>query len=319
MTLSFISKRLVQMVVVMWLVATLVFVVFRLLPGDPAALLAGADGSAPQEVLAQLREEMGLNEPILVQYRGWLSDTIRGDLGVAVGSGGIPVTTLLRDPTLRTLELAALAMALGVAIALPLGILAAVRVGSWVDQFARAFAVTAFSLPSFVLALLLLEVFARRLSWLPPGGYVDPAVDLRGHIATLVLPVVAVGLIMAGILVRFVYSSMLEVMGSDYIRTARSKGLSELIVTARHGFRNAAIPVLTIAGLQFGLLVGGMVIVEMVFAWPGLGWLMVQSILKRDYQVVQGAVLISAAIFVVVNTLVDIGYSVLDPRIRHSS
>lgn len=315
MSLAFLVRRLIQMVIVMVLVATAVFVIFRLIPGNPAALLVGAD--ATPELLAAKEAELGLDQPVYVQYVEWGLGVIQGDFGVAYGSGGIPVASLLPNPLFRTLELAVVSMALALIIAVPLGVWAAVRAGSWLDQFVRAFAVTGFSLPSFVFALFLLNVFAFQLGWFPVGGYVSPGTDLFGHIKTLTLPVITVGLTMAGILVRFVYSSMLEVLRADYVRTARSKGLSERVVTARHALRNAGIPVVTVAGLQFGLLVGGMVIVEVVFAWPGLGQLMVQSISTRAFDVVQAAVLVSAAIFVVVNTLVDILYTVLDPRVSY--
>jgi peptide/nickel transport system permease protein len=315
MTLSFLVRRLGQMVIVMILVATAVFVIFRLIPGNPAALLVGMDATAEQ--LAAKEAELGLDQPLINQYLSWGWGVIRGDFGDAFGSGGIPVSSLLPGPLFRTLELAAVSMALALVIAVPLGVLAAVRAGSWMDQLVRVFAVTGFSLPSFVFALFLLNIFAFRLRWFPIGGYVAPGDDLIGHLHTLALPAVTVGLTMAGILVRFVYSSMLDVLRADYVRTARSKGLTELVVTARHALRNAGIPVVTVAGMQFGLLVGGMVIVEVVFSWPGLGQLMVQSISTRNFNVVQAAVLVTAAVFVVVNTLVDILYTVLDPRVSY--
>ena len=315
MSLSFLVRRLAQMIIVMILVATAVFVIFRLIPGNPAALLVGADATPAQ--LAAKEAELGLDQPILVQYVEWGLGVVQGDLGDAYGSGGVAVSSLLPGPLLRTLELATVSMILALLRAVPLGVLAAVRAGSWLDQLVRVFAVTGFSLPSFVFALFLLNVFAFRLGWFPVGGYVAPDVDLAAHLKTLTLPAITVGVTMAGILVRFVYSSMLEVLRADYVRTARSKGLSERVVTGRHALRNAGIPVVTVAGLQFGAMVGGMVIVEVVFAWPGIGQLMVQSISTRSFSVVQAAVLVSAAVFVIVNTLVDILYTVLDPRVSY--
>lgn len=315
MSLAFLVRRLFQMVIVMVFVATAVFVIFRLVPGNPAVLLVGAD--ATPEILAAKEAELGLDRPLYVQYLDWGWGVLQGDFGEAYGSGGIPVASLLPNPLFRTLELAVVSMVLAMVIAVPLGVLAAVKAGSWLDQFVRAFAVTGFSLPSFVFALLLLNIFAFQLGWFPIGGYVSPGEDLVGHLRTLALPAITVGVTMAGILVRFVYSSMLEVLRADYVRTARSKGLSERVVTTRHALRNAGIPVVTVAGLQFGLLVGGMVIVEVVFSWPGLGQLMVQSISTRAFDVVQAAVLVSAAVFVVVNTLVDILYTILDPRVSY--
>lgn len=315
MSFAFLVRRILQMVLVMVLVATAVFVIFRLIPGNPAALLVGAD--ATPEQLAAKEAELGLDQPLIVQYFEWGIGVVQGDFGEAYGSGGIPVASLLPAPLFRTLELAVVSMALALVIAVPLGVLAAVRAGSWLDQLVRAFAVTGFSLPSFVFALFLLYVFAFQLGWFPIGGYVSPTEDLGAHIRTLTLPAITVGLTMAGILVRFVYSSMLDVLRADYVRTARSKGLTEPVVTARHALRNAGIPVVTVAGLQFGLLVGGMVIVETVFSWPGLGQLMVKSISTRSFDVVQAAVLVTAAVFVVVNTLVDILYTILDPRVSY--
>lgn len=314
MSMTFLVRRLAQMLVVMLFVATAVFVIFRLIPGNPAALLVGAD--ATPEQLAAKEVELGLDQPIVVQYVSWLGGVVRGDLGLAYGSG-VPVSSLIVKPLLRTLELAAVSMVLAMVIAVPVGVLAATRAGSWLDQFVRAFAVVGFSLPSFVFALFLLNIFAVRLGWFPVGGYVAPNEDFVGHLRTLTLPAITVGLTMAGILVRFVYSSMLEVLRSDYVRTARSKGLTETVVTGRHALRNAGIPVVTVAGLQLGLLVGGMVIVEVVFSWPGLGQLMVQGIATRSFNVVQAGVLVSAAVFVIVNTLVDILYTVLDPRVSY--
>lgn len=313
MTIAFFVRRFLEMAIVMWLVATLVFVVFRLLPGDPAALIVGADATAEQ--LASARSQLGLDRPALEQYVSWFGGVLQGDFGVVYATG-TPVSDLLPAHLFRTLELAVASMGLAILIAVPFGVYAAVRAGSWTDQVVRAFAVTGFSLPAFVFALLLLQVFALRLGWFPVGGYTPWSEGLLPHLRSLTLPVLTVGLTMAGILVRFVYSSMLEVLRADYVRTARAKGLSETVVNLRHALRNAGIPVVTIAGLQFGLLVGGMVIVEVVFAWPGMGQLMVQSIMFRNYSVVQAAVLVSGAVFVMVNTLVDVLYKVLDPRVQ---
>ncbi|MDH3305974.1 MAG: ABC transporter permease [Acidimicrobiia bacterium] len=315
MSLTFLIRRFGQMIVVMVLVATAVFVIFRLIPGNPAALIVGAD--ATSGALEAMEAELGLDRPLHIQYVTWGWGVLRGDFGDAFGSGGIAVSSLLPGPLFRTLELATISMILALAIAVPLGVFAAVRAGTWLDQLVRLFAVTGFSLPSFVFALLLLNVFALRLGWFPVGGYVAASEDLAGHIRSITLPAITVGITLAGILVRFVYSSMLEVLRADYVRTARSKGLTEFVVTSRHALRNAGIPVVTIAGLQFGLLVGGMVIVEVVFSWPGLGQLMVQAIATRSFNVVQAAVLVTASVFVVVNTFVDILYTILDPRVSY--
>lgn len=314
--IAYLVRRLSQGLVVMWMVATAVFVIFRIVPGDPAAMTLGFD--APPETYRLLREQLGLDDPLLQQYGRWLGNMARGNLGVSVSQRGVPVSDLVFPALGRTLELATLSILLAVAIAVPLGMWAAIRENSAVDHVVRFVTTLGFSMPTYVLAIGLLLVFADIVPILPPGGFVSFGDDPVRHLKLLILPVVTVGSVTAAPLTRFMRAGMLEVLRADFVRTARSKGVGEQRIRYRHAFRNAAIPLVTEAGVSFGMLVGGMVIVEQIFTWPGLGWLMIQSILTRAFDVVQVAVLATAAAFVVINLVVDIAYSWLDPRISRS-
>jgi peptide/nickel transport system permease protein len=312
----YIARRLLQGVVVMWMVATAVFVIFRIVPGDPAAMTLGFD--APPEAYAAVRTQLGLDDPLIVQYFRWIWNLLQGDLGVAVTQRNTPVADLVFPALLRTLELATLSILLAVAIAVPLGMLAAIREGRWIDHLVRFVTTLTFSMPTYVLAIGLLLVFADVWAVLPPGGYATLGDDPVQHLKLLVLPVITIGTVTAAPLTRYMRAGMLGVLHADYVRTARSKGVEEHRIRYRHAFRNAAIPLVTEVGVTFGMLVGGMVVIEQIFAWPGLGWLMIQSILTRSFDVVQAAVLLSAAFFVIINLAVDILYSKLDPRIARS-
>lgn len=312
----FILRRLAQGLIVMWMVATAVFVIFRIVPGDPAAITLGFD--APPEAYEALREELGLNDPLLTQYVNWMGDLVRGDLGTSISQQNAQVSDLVFPALGRTVELAALSILLAIVIAVPLGMWAALREGTWVDHSVRFATTLGFSMPSYVLAIGLLLLFADVYPILPPGGYVSFTEDPVQHLKLLVLPVVTIGLVTAAPLTRFMRAGMLEVLHADYVRTARAKGLEPRRINYRHAFRNASIPLVTEIGVSFGLLVGGTVVIEQIFTWPGLGWLMIQSILNRAFDVVQVAVLITAAAFVTVNLIVDIVHSWLDPRITRS-
>lgn len=312
----FTIRRLVQGLLVMWIVATTVFIVFRVVPGDPAAITLGFD--APPEAFEALRDRLGLNDPLVIQYVRWMGDLLRGDLGTSISHGDASVSSLVFPALWRTLELAVLSILLAVVIAVPLGMLAAIREGTWIDHSARVVTTLGFSMPTYVLAIALLLVFAELFPILPPGGYVPFTADPLKHLSLLILPVATIGIVTAARLTRFMRAGMIEVLSADYVRTAKAKGLTDRTVHYRHAFRNAAIPLMTEVGVSFGLLVGGMVVIEQIFTWPGLGWLMIQSIVTRAFDVVQVAVLVSAAAFVIVNIVVDIVYSVLDPRISRS-
>lgn len=314
--IRYLTRRVLHGLLVMWIVATAVFVIFRIVPGDPAAMTLGFD--APPEAYDALRTQLGLNDPLIQQYGRWMGNLLHGDLGTSITHGGARVSSLVFPALWRTLELAILSMVLAVAIAIPLGMLSAIKEGTWIDHGARVSTTLGFSMPTYVLGIGLLLVFAQVFPILPPGGYVPFAKDPVRHLSLLVLPVITIGTVTAARLARFMRAGMLEVLSADYVRTARSKGLTERRINYRHAFRNAAIPLLTEAGVSFGLLVGGMVVIEQIFTWPGLGWLMIQSILTRAFDVVQVAVLVSAAAFVIINLLVDLAYSWLDPRISRT-
>ena len=315
MILRFIGQRLLHMLLVMWMVATLVFLIFRILPGDPAQMILGLEPSLAS--LEALREQMGLNRPLYIQYFDWLTSAMRGDLGIAMTQGQRPVAAMVIPALFRTLELAGLGMIIGLVVSVPVGIIAARRSGTWVDQLARFSALAGFSLPSYWLGILLMLTFAYAWDILPAGGYSSISDGLGKHIQYLILPTVTVGVVTAAILTRFMRAGMMEVLRLDYVRTARAKGLPERTVTYRHALRNALLPFVTVVGINFGALVGGMVVTEQVFAWPGLGWLIIQSINVRSYAVVQGAVLMTAAVFVLVNLIVDVLYAFIDPRVSY--
>lgn len=307
----YIASRLVQLVPVMFLISVIVFCVLHALPGDPAELmLQGSEGGAPPERLQELREAMGLNDPLLLQYLRFLGNALIGDLGESVRFR-TSVAGLIVDRLGFTIELALAGLTVALAIGVPLGMIAAVRQNSWIDTIAMTIAYVGASMPIFWFGLIMILFFSFTLSWFPPAG-------AEGFIS-LVLPSITLGFVSAGPISRLVRSSMIEVLGEDYIRVSRAKGLSERLVLWRHGFRNALIPVVTMVGLIFGGMLAGAVVTETVFSRPGLGRLVVSAILSKDYPLVQGCVLFLAMLYLLVNLCVDIVYAWLDPRIRYGS
>jgi peptide/nickel transport system permease protein len=307
---AYVLNRVLQLIPVLWLISVIVFAVMHILPGDPAALmLAGAEGGAvtPQR-LVELREEMGLNDPLLVQYGRFLGNALMGDLGTSVRFR-TEVTALVLERFPSTLELAISGLFVALLIGVPLGMIAAVRQNTWVDATAMSISYIGASMPIYFLGLVLILLFAFNLRWLPAAG--SEGWD------SLILPAVTLGFVSAGLISRLVRSSLIEVLGEDYIRTSRAKGLVERIVLSRHALRNALIPVVTIVGLQFGNMLAGAVVTETVFSRPGLGRLTVSAILSKDYPLVQGCVLFLATSYLLVNLMVDIAYAWLDPRIRY--
>jgi len=282
-------------------------VVFALVhfSGDPVLLMVSPD--APPDVVASTRQALGFDRPLYEQFARYLSHAAHGDLGISLRMNR-PVTTLILERLPATLQLTLAALVIAVLVAIPAGIVSAVKRGTVVDRLAMAGAVAGQAVPIFWLALLLIALFGVRLRWLPVYG--------SGSLAHFVLPAVSLSTIIMGRLARLVRSSMLEVLGQDYVRTARAKGLGESRVLAVHALRNASIPIVTLLGLQFAQLLGGAVVTETIFAWPGIGRLVVEAIFNRDFPVVQGVVLVVSLIFVAVNVLVDLSYAVLDPRIR---
>jgi peptide/nickel transport system permease protein len=312
--LPYVIRRLVQVVPVLLFASVVVFLMIYLVPGDPVLAVLGAE--ARPEQVAVMRQQMGLDRPLVVQYGRWLGRVVRGDLGVSF-INSYPVWALIGLKLPATLSLAAGALTVALAISLPLGIAAALRQGSWVDRLAVGFTALGLSVPTFWLGVLLVLLFSLRLQWLPASGYVPlltaPALALR-H---LLLPSLTLGLFIAAILTRFVRSAMLEVIRQDYVRTARAKGLPEGRVVLRHALRNAFIPVLTVIALQVGNLLGGAVITESIFDFPGVGQLVLYAVTTKDYTVVQGTLLLLVFAFVMINLLTDVAYAVLDPRVRY--
>jgi peptide/nickel transport system permease protein len=298
-------------------VILITFILMRAVPGDVVTNLVGLEGNVSPERMAEMRRMFGLDLPIHVQFGQWFGAALQGDLGSSLRtSRPIVQDLLLRFPV--TLELTFLSLVIALIIAIPLGIIAAVRRGTVVDFLVSVFALLGLSIPGFFLGILLILLFSLRLGMLPPAGYVPIQDSLWENLKNMILPSLSLGLVLAAAITRIVRSSMLEVLNRDYIRTARAKGLAERIVTYRHALRNALIPVVTVVGLQFGTLLGGAVIIEQVFSLPGVGRFALEGINLRDYPVVQGAVLLIAAAFILVNLLVDIIYSLIDPRIRYS-
>ncbi|CAM3528290.1 ABC transporter permease [Deinococcus frigens] len=315
--LNYAVRRLLDLVVVLFGVSVLVFLMIRLIPGDAVQILLGANTEVTPEQIAELRGKLGLDQPVLTQYVGWLSDAFRGDLGQSVWTGA-PVSgeILARLPV--TLELTVLPLILATVLAVPLGILTAAWRNSRVEQMIRFLTIAGITTPAFWLGTLFIYLaFVIAPNW-PTIGYVPFSVDPAGHLSRMILPTIALALPMLAGLVRILRSSLLEVLGQDFIRTARSKGLTEQRVLYRHALRNAMVPLLTVLGIQAGYLFGGAIVVEQVFAIPGFGRLVVGAINERNYALVQGAILIVTAGFVLINFVVDLLYAVVDPRVEYS-
>jgi ABC-type dipeptide/oligopeptide/nickel transport system permease component len=292
---------------ILFLVSVVVFMLLHLIPGDPIRVMASP--TATKDSIARLRARWGLDQPLHVQYVRWLGRILRGDLGRSMRRD-IPVGDMLWPRYLNTVRLTAVSMAFSVSLGLLMGVLASVRRNSLFDVASMVISVGGFSVPPFWLGLILLLVFGVKLDLFPTGGG-----DSWGHI---VLPALSLGLSSMAIVARMTRSTMLEILGQDYVRTARAKGLEERRVIMEHGLKNAMIPVVTVIGLQFGILMAGAVVTEVVFTWPGVGWLMVDSINNRDFPVVQAALLVTSVTFILVNLVVDLLYAFLDPRIRYS-
>ncbi len=310
----YIARRVAAVVATLFFVSVLVFVVIRVLPGDPALVIMGTEGSP--EAVARLREAMGLNRPIVVQYAEWLWRALRGDLGVSI-QYDVPVGRLILSRLPLTLPLTLLAALLMIVTALPLGLYAATRHRRLGDYAAMAVSQVGIAVPSFWAGLLLILLFSVRLGWVQSGGFEGWSGGLWPGVRSLLLPAVALGLFQAAVLVRATRSSVLDVLREDYVRTARAKGVSETRVLGKHTFRNALIPVVTVAGIQLGQLMAGSIILESVFALPGLGRLALGAITARDLPVVQGVTLFVASCIVLINFVVDLAYGFLDPRIRY--
>jgi len=313
--MGYILRRLVQLVPVLFLVSVIVFTLMRLVPGDPAQMALGSDANADPALMAAMRHQMGLDQPIPVQYLLWLRNIAAGNLGDSYLSK-LPVSQLIGDALPATVELAVAALAISLVIGVPLGVAAALAPGSRIDMLATSYTALSLGVPNFWLGILLILVFSLWLGWLPPGGRVDPIENPVLGLRSLVLPAIALAVHISAVVARFVRTAMLEVLHEDYVRTARGKGLPEGGVVIRHALRNALVPVLTVVGVEFGRLLGGTVIVESIFAWPGVGRMIVQAVSQRDYPIVQASILLLVGMFLAINLLVDVSYGVLDPRVR---
>jgi len=311
--IAYILRRLVMLLPVILVVGVVVFGLVHLTPGEPAAVILGDQATAAD--IERLRDQLGLNDPLPVQFVRWFGGVLRLDFGESIFLGE-PVTGALRDRVQPTVLLTLYALAIQISIGVPAGVLAAVRHNSPLDRALTMVAISGAAVPTFFLGILLILLFAVRLRWLPSGGYVPLAEDPVAHLKGMLLPAVALGFSSAGLLARLVRSSMLDVLREDFVRTAFAKGLPERIVVIRHALRNALIPALTVIGTSVGALLGGAVVTETVFTIPGMGRLVVQSIARRDYPVIQGAIMAIALTYVLVNLLVDLLYVYADPRVR---
>ena len=311
--MGYFLRRLASTLPVMAVVAVVVFLLIHLSPGDPAALIAGDLATADD--IARLRTALGLDQPLAQQFLIWLGKLATGDLGTSIFTQ-VPVAQLLAQRLEPTLSIAVLTMGITLVVAVPLGTLAAHRAGSWIDRLVMLFAVLAFSVPVFLVGYLLIYTFAIQLPWFPVQGYVRLAEDPAGWLRSLVLPCVNLALVYIALVTRMTRATVLEVLHEDYIRTARAKGLGVLPVLG-HALRNAAIPIATTVGVGIALLIGGVVVTETVFAIPGVGRLVIDSVQRHDYPVIQSVLLISAGVYVLINLLIDLSYRFFDPRIQY--
>jgi peptide/nickel transport system permease protein len=312
----YILNRLVWCIPVLFGASVLIFVLLRFLPGDVVDIIIGTEGAATPEVRATIRRMFGLDQPIYVQYFVWIGAVLRGDLGSSLRTSE-PVAGILISRLPITIELAFLSVVISVVMAVPLGVLAAVRRGGPAEIAARLVGLIGLSLPNFWLATMLILMASLYFNWLPSLIYVSPLANPIENLKQMAMPAFSLALALMAIVLRMTRSAMLEVLGQDYVRTARAKGLGERLVLMRHALKNALIPVVTVVGVQMGTLFGGTVVIEQIFGLPGMGWTFVNGIYQRDYPTVQGAVLMLATSFVVINLLVDLTYAYLDPRIRY--
>ncbi len=311
---AYVIRRTIATVPVVAIVAVFVFSLLYVTPGDPAAVIAGDLATA--EDIARIRARLGLDEPVLVRFGQWAWAAIGGDLGVSIFTNQ-PVTRMIQQRIEPTLMLSLCTLVITVVLAVPMGVVAAWKAGTWIDRAIMAFAVLGFSVPVFVLAYLLILGFSIELEWLPVQGYTPLSAGIGPFLRSMTLPALALGIVYMALIARITRASMLEVMAQDYIRTAEAKGLFQNEVLLGHALKNAAVPIVTVIGIGIALLISGVVVTETVFAIPGLGRLTVDAILRRDYPIIQGVVLLFSFTYVVVNLLIDLSYTLLDPRIRY--
>jgi peptide/nickel transport system permease protein len=311
---AYIIRRILATIPVMAIVALFVFSLLYLAPGDPAAVIAG-DQATPADV-ERIRASLGLDRPFLVRFGEWAFRIIRGDLGLSIFTN-LPVTRMIAQRIEPTLSLMVVTLILAVGIAVPMGVVAAWKSGSWIDRLVMSFAVLGFSVPVFVVGYVLAYTFALQLDWLPVQGYTPIANGAWPWFRNLILPAISLGGVYIALIARITRATMLEILQQDYIRTARAKGSGQRTILFLHALKNAAVPIVTVIGIGVALLIGGAVVTESVFAIPGLGRLTVDAILRRDYPVIQGVILLFSFVYVLVNLLIDLSYTLFDPRIRY--
>jgi peptide/nickel transport system permease protein len=312
--LAYLARRLASTVVVMGIVGVFVFMLLHLSPGDPAAIIAG-DNASPEQI-ASIRQRLGLEDPLPVQFLRWSGAVLQGDLGISIFSNE-PVMKLIGQRIEPTVSLALTTLIIAVTLAVTFGVLAAWRAGSWIDRALMVVSVLGFSVPVFVVGYMLIYLFAITLRWLPVQGYAPIADGFGPWIERLVLPSIALGLAYVALIARITRTAMLDVLAEDYIRTAKAKGVATRPMLLKHALKNAGVPIVTVIGIGVALLIGGVVITETVFNIPGVGRLVVDAISKRDYPIIQGVILLFSGVYVVVNLMVDLTYTFLDPRIRY--
>jgi len=311
--LQYLLKRLAAIIPTVFFVTIIIFGLQQLLPGDPAVILAGENQDP--DVIAYLQKKMHLDEPLPVRYAYWISGVFHGDLGESLRIQQ-PVLDLIREKLPVTLQLAGMAMVIALLIGIPAGIVSAVGKDTVWDYAANVIALWGLSTPNFWLGILMILVFSVSLGWLPASGYVSPFEDLRANLAAMIMPAFVLGNAIAAVLMRHTRSAMLQVLNADYVRTARAKGLNERTVVLRHALRNALTPIITLGALEFGTLLSGAVLTEQVFSIPGFGKLIVDAVFNRDYAVVQGVVLFTSSVYILLNLLADLAYFVVNPRLR---
>ncbi len=311
--LRFFVQRLATLLPTLVFVSMLIFGLQQLLPGDPALILAGEEQDP--SVIAHLREKLHLDEPLPVRYAYWIGGVLQGDLGESVRTQQ-PVLELVLEKLPVTLQLGLMAFVIALGIGVPAGVVSAVARGSWWDTLTSALALSGLSTPNFWLGILLIMLFSVHLGWLPASGYVSPFEDLAANLAAMVMPAFVLGTGIAAVFMRHTRSAMLQVLSADYVRTARAKGLGERVVVLTHALRNALVPVITLGALELGALLSGAVLTEQVFTIPGFGKLIVDAVFNRDYAVVQGVVLVTATVYIVLNLLADLAYFAVNPRLR---
>jgi peptide/nickel transport system permease protein len=313
---AFLIRRILQTLITLFVVSLISFTLSMVLPGDPSLSIVGSEG-ASEAMIKNLRQELGLDRPIAVQYFKWLGALVSGDFGISIRTRA-HVLTLFGQRLPVTLELLGFGIFFALLVAVPMGILSALRPNTWVDTAGTVIAVSGVAMPQFFLGMLLILVFSIWLGWLPSSGYVSPADNLAQNLKGMILPAIALGSVVAAEIMRQLRSSMLEVLNEEYVQTARAKGVPEFQVIIRHALRNALIPVVTLLGMRIGRLIGGIVIIEVVFSLPGIGRLLMNAVLFNDFPVLQTGVLLVALAVTFLNLLADVSYSFLDPRIRHT-